>query len=125
MKDSCEPPSPDGIWSLFSLMLQIPQEINGWVTSGPQALAPPLFCPAFLYLGDQQVNCKSRTASASHRRRSIGTSRPREPRIHQAFDNGRSTPKTGRSRRVSVWRRLSADTGHSTRYDLATGPTVC
>jgi hypothetical protein len=59
MKDSCEPPSPDGIWSLFSLMLQIPQEINGWVTSGPQALAPPLFCPAFLHLGDQQVNCFS------------------------------------------------------------------
>jgi DNA invertase Pin-like site-specific DNA recombinase len=44
---------------------------------------------------------KSRTASASHRRRSIGTSRPREPRIRRAFDNGRSTPKSGRSRRVS------------------------
>jgi hypothetical protein len=43
---------------------------------------------------------KSRTASASHRRRSIGTSRPREPRIRRAFDDGRFTPKTGRSRRV-------------------------
>ena len=48
---------------------------------------------------------KSRTASVSHRRRSIGTSRPPEPRIRRAFDNGRSTPKTGRSRRVSAWRR--------------------
>jgi DNA invertase Pin-like site-specific DNA recombinase len=45
---------------------------------------------------------KSRTASASHRRRSMGTSRPREPRIRRAFDNGRFTPKTGRSRRVSA-----------------------
>jgi hypothetical protein len=36
----------------------------------------------------------ARTGSASHRRRSIGTSRPREPRIRRAFDNGRSTPKT-------------------------------
>jgi hypothetical protein len=41
---------------------------------------------------------KSRTASASHRRRSIGTSRPREPRIRRAFDNGRFTPNTGRSK---------------------------
>src|SRR5271169_2116909 len=51
---------------------------------------------------------KSRIASASHRRRSIGTSRPHEPRIRRAFDNGRSTPKTGRSRRVSAWRRAAA-----------------
>ena len=51
---------------------------------------------------------KSRTASASLRRRSIGTSLPREPRIRRAFDNGRSTPKTGRSRRVSAWRRAAA-----------------
>jgi DNA invertase Pin-like site-specific DNA recombinase len=48
---------------------------------------------------------KSRTASASRRRRSIGTSRPRESRIRRPFDNGRSTPKTGRSMRVSAWRR--------------------
>jgi hypothetical protein len=59
MNGSCEPPSPDGIWSLFSLMLEIPQEINGWVTSGPQAAAPPLVCPAFFHQGDQQVNCFS------------------------------------------------------------------
>jgi hypothetical protein len=50
---------------------------------------------------------KSRTASASHRRRSIGTSRPREPRIRRAFDNGRSTPKTGRSMSVSAWPRAA------------------
>jgi DNA invertase Pin-like site-specific DNA recombinase len=44
----------------------------------------------------------------SHRRRSIGTSRPREPRIRRAFDNGRSSPKAGRSPRVSAWRRAAA-----------------
>jgi Resolvase, N terminal domain len=42
------------------------------------------------------------------RRRSIGTSPPREPRIRRAFDNGRSTPKTGRSKSVSAWRRAAA-----------------
>ena len=46
--------------------------------------------------------CWPTPTSASHRRRSIGTSRPREPRIRRALDNGRSTPKTGRSRSVSV-----------------------
>jgi len=66
---------------------------------------------------------KSRTASASHRRRCIGTSRPREPRIRRAFDNGRSTPKTGPSRRVSAWRgrRQCADSGHSGGGDRAGG----
>lgn len=45
MQGSCSPP-PNGTWSLFSLMFEIPQEINDWATSGPQALAPPLICPA-------------------------------------------------------------------------------
>jgi hypothetical protein len=36
MKGSCEPPSPDQIWSTFAVRSQIPQEINGWVPSGPK-----------------------------------------------------------------------------------------
>jgi len=59
MQGSCAPPSPNGIWSWFSLMTHIPQEINGWQTSGPQAAAPPLYCPAALHLGNKQVNCFS------------------------------------------------------------------
>jgi hypothetical protein len=59
MKGSCDPPSPDGIWSLFSLMVEIPQEINGWVTSGRKASAPPLVCSAKDHQGDHQVNCFS------------------------------------------------------------------
>jgi hypothetical protein len=58
MQGSCSPP-PNGTWSLFSLMFEIPQEINDWATSGPQALAPPLICPAEVDQGDQQVNCFS------------------------------------------------------------------
>ena len=58
MKKSCASPAPGSIWSMFNLTLtNYPQEINGWVTSGPQAVAPPLFCPAALLQGDQQVNC--------------------------------------------------------------------
>lgn len=59
MKGSCAAPSPDGIWSLYSLMVEMPQEINGWVTSGPKAAAPPLVCSANDHQGDQQVNCFS------------------------------------------------------------------
>ena len=58
MQGSCDPP-PNGVWSIFSLMFEIPQAINGWVTTGPGALAPPLFCSADLKLGNQQVNCFS------------------------------------------------------------------
>src|SRR6516164_5987347 len=60
MKGSCQPPGPHAIWSLYALMLRnVPQEINGWVTSGPQAVAPPLYCPASIGQGHQQVNCFS------------------------------------------------------------------
>jgi hypothetical protein len=58
MQGSCSPPS-GGVWSLFSLMFEIPQEMNDWVTFGPKALAPPLVCPAEFDQGDQQVNCFS------------------------------------------------------------------
>ena len=62
----------------------------------------------------ESASPKSRTASASHRRRSIDTSRPREPRIRRAFDNGRFTPKTARSRfQPGGGPRQCADNGHS------------
>jgi len=60
MKGSCQPPGPHAIWSLYALMLRnVPQEINGWVTSGPQAVAPLMSCPASIGQGHQQVNCFS------------------------------------------------------------------
>jgi hypothetical protein len=59
MTGSCEPPSPDQIWSIYSLRTHIPQAINDWEPSGSEAAAPPLFCPAALNQGDQFVNCFS------------------------------------------------------------------
>jgi hypothetical protein len=60
MNRSCQPPGSNQVWSIFNLMLtNYPQAINNWVTSGPGAVAPPLFCPAQLGQGDQQVNCFS------------------------------------------------------------------
>lgn len=59
MQGSCEPPSPDQIWSIYSIQSHIPQEINGWVPTGPKAAAPPLFCSKNLNLGMQTVNCFS------------------------------------------------------------------
>ena len=59
MKGSCEPPSPDQLWSIYSVRSHIPQEINGWVPTGPKAAAPPLFCSKNLNLGTQTINCFS------------------------------------------------------------------
>ena len=59
MQGSCAPPSQGGIWSLYGLKDEIPQEINGWVTSGPLADAPFLECPKEFHAADQQVNCFS------------------------------------------------------------------
>ena len=59
MQGSCLPPTQGGIWSLYSVQPEIPQEINGWVTTSPQADAPPMECPSDLHLGTQQVNCFS------------------------------------------------------------------
>ncbi len=59
MKGSCKPPSPDQLWSIYSIRTHIPQEINGWVPTGPKAAAPPLFCSKKLNLGTQTVNCFS------------------------------------------------------------------
>lgn len=36
----------DGIWSLYSPMAQIPQEINNWNQGKKKSAAPPNFCPA-------------------------------------------------------------------------------
>lgn len=59
MKGSCKPPSPDQLWSIYAIHTHIPQEINGWVPTGPKAAAPPLFCSKNLNLGTQTVNCFS------------------------------------------------------------------
>jgi hypothetical protein len=59
MQGSCEPPSSEQIWSLYSVRREIPQEINGWVPTGPEASAPLLFCSKALNLGNQLVNCFS------------------------------------------------------------------
>ena len=59
MQGSCTPPSPEQVWSIYSVRDEIPQQINGWVPSGPQAAAPPLFCSKILNLGTQTVNCFS------------------------------------------------------------------
>jgi len=59
MKGSCKPPSSNEIWSTYSLRVQIPQEINGWVPTGLAAAAPPLFCGKNLNLGNQLTNCFS------------------------------------------------------------------
>ena len=60
MQGSCAAPTQGGIWSLYSIQSDIPQEINGWATS-PQSLtdAPYMECPKDLHLGTQQVNCFS------------------------------------------------------------------
>jgi hypothetical protein len=50
----CTPPTivdgidvgDDGIWSLYSPMAQIPQEINNWNQGKKKSAAPPNFCPA-------------------------------------------------------------------------------
>src|SRR5215831_14148478 len=59
MQGSCAAPTQGGIWSLYSVQPEIPQEINGWVTTSPQADAPPMECPKDLNLGTEQVNCFS------------------------------------------------------------------
>ena len=39
-------PVDNGIWSLYSPMAQIPQEINNWNQGKIKSAAPPLTCPA-------------------------------------------------------------------------------
>lgn len=59
MKGSCEPPSPDGVWSLYAPMENIPQAINDWSTAPEQSAASPFVCAASLGLGNQFANCFS------------------------------------------------------------------
>ena len=59
MQGSCEPPGPGQIWSLFSPKKHIPQEINNWVPTGPEAVATPQVCPASLGQGSTASNCFS------------------------------------------------------------------
>src|SRR5262249_42092305 len=51
----CSPPPNDGVWSLFSLQRDIPQEMFEWM-SEPTAF---LECSADLKQGSEQVNCFS------------------------------------------------------------------
>ena len=59
MQGSCNPPSSNGVWSLYSLSLHIPQAINDWSRRRKKSEAPGFVCPADLDLGDQFVNCFS------------------------------------------------------------------
>ena len=59
MQGSCDPPSSNGVWSLYSLSLHIPQAINDWSRRRKKSEAPGFVCPADLDLGDQFVNCFS------------------------------------------------------------------
>lgn len=57
MSGSCEPPSKDELWSIYTRTKYIPQAINGWAQSGCAAEAPKQICKASLKLGDTSVNC--------------------------------------------------------------------
>jgi hypothetical protein len=59
MQGSCSPLSSGQIWSLYSTLPEIPQAINNWAQSGPQAGAPPQVCPKSLDLGATVANCFS------------------------------------------------------------------
>jgi len=59
MQGSCEPPGPGQLWSLYFPREEIPQEINNWVPTGPEARAPLQVCPKVLNAGKQTVNCFS------------------------------------------------------------------
>jgi hypothetical protein len=56
MQGSCEPPGPGQVWSLYFPKEEIPQEINNWVQTGPEAKAPLQVCPAD---GNMTSNCFS------------------------------------------------------------------
>ncbi len=59
MRGSCAPPAPGALWSLYGVKKEIPQAINGWVTTGPAAQAPLLYCSKNFNLGSQLSNCFS------------------------------------------------------------------
>jgi hypothetical protein len=44
MKGSCEPPSDNGVWSLYLPTGHIPQEINNWNTGEKKSAAPIQVC---------------------------------------------------------------------------------
>jgi hypothetical protein len=98
------------------LVERLNPRINGSCTR--HGLLPRFFpvchrSPARLsWRGLTAVDCRRRaashTASASRRRRCIDICPPRGARIPQAFENGRFIPKTGRSGKVSAWRRAAA-----------------
>jgi hypothetical protein len=54
MNGDCRPPD-NGVWSLYTVEAQIPQEVTEW----NPASAPLMECPKDLHQGDQLVNCFS------------------------------------------------------------------
>jgi hypothetical protein len=61
MQGSCKPPvaadGSVGVWSYYAAHSHIAQAITLWVASGPDALAPPMFCSKSLNLAATTVNC--------------------------------------------------------------------
>lgn len=66
MRGSCAPPAPGDLWSLYAIKKEIPQAINGWVTTGPAAQAPLLYCSKNFNLGSQLANCFSMACNNEH-----------------------------------------------------------
>jgi hypothetical protein len=52
-------PVDDGIWSLYSPMAEIPQEINNWNQGKKKSASPPNFCPASPIAMNTFANCFS------------------------------------------------------------------
>jgi hypothetical protein len=59
MKGSCKPAAEGELWSLYAVKKEIPQAINHWVTNGPAAQAPLLYCSKDFNQGNQLANCFS------------------------------------------------------------------
>ena len=59
MQGSCDPPPNNGVWSLYSPMGHIPQEINDWSRGQKQSAAPIFVCPADPNRVNPFANCFS------------------------------------------------------------------
>jgi hypothetical protein len=54
MNGNCDPPSENGVWSLYLPTGQIPQELNNWIPGKKQSAAPIQVCGS-----GQFANCFS------------------------------------------------------------------
>src|SRR5262245_17298121 len=59
MAGTCDPPPNNGVWSLYSPMGHIPQEINDWSKGKKQSAAPIFVCPADPRRVNPFANCFS------------------------------------------------------------------